>query len=220
MGCSTVLQSMGYACSSTCTPCHAALPTLPTTECTILDPVGCAYPHACAIRRCRRYPEQPQFFLNSTVSALGLDVVTNMLAWFNALPSARRAVVYGFTLLNEPGHLMVHPIGRPDIQLLPSNEPILEWLRASTEIYNRTVVLPAKAAGLTVPLLYLNVIETAFPGVDQAQVADTMAQAVATTVGLGGEDWAVKARHARVDNGFFRSPRSSPHVSRLLVVLA
>ena len=140
-----------------------------------------------------RYPEQPQFFLNSTASNHGLEVVTNMLAWFNALPSARRAVVYGFTLLNEPGHLMVHPIGRPDIQLLPSNEPIIEWLRAATDIYNRTIVLPAKASGLAVPLLYLNLIETAFPGVDQHQVWDTMAQAVGTTIGLGGEDWAVSA---------------------------
>jgi hypothetical protein len=139
-----------------------------------------------------RYPEQPQFFLNSTASNHGLEVVTNMLAWFNALPSARRAVVYGFTLLNEPGHLMVHPIGRPDIQLLPSNEPIIEWLRVATDIYNRTIVLPAKAGGLAVPLLYLNLIETAFPGVDQHQVWDTMAQAVGTTIGLGGEDWAVK----------------------------
>ena len=139
-----------------------------------------------------RYPEQPQFFLNSTASNHGLEVVTNMLAWFNALPSARRAVVYGFTLLNEPGHLMVQPIGRPDIQLLPSNEPIIEWLRAATDIYNRTIVLPAKAGGLAVPLLYLNLIETAFPGVDQDQVWDTMAQAVGTTIGLGGEDWAVK----------------------------
>lgn len=59
------------------------------------------------------FPAEPLFFANSSARALGLDVIRNMLGWFEALPPALQETIYGFTLLNEPGLGLVKGGGPP-----------------------------------------------------------------------------------------------------------
>lgn len=92
-----------------------------------------------------------------------------MLGWYTALPAALQDVVYGFTVLNEPGLGVVSgggPPPRPGNTGLPDNSLILQWLAEAVGIYKASVVNTRTAAKQQVPLLYMNMHESAFPGID------------------------------------------------------
>ena len=74
-------------------------------------------------------------------------------------PRGARAGVDGFTLLNEPAHML------PD-----KLETMKRWYVDAVEDYRKLIVAPARAAGEPTPRLYVNLIETA--GWDVDQMAD------------------------------------------------
>lgn len=49
------------------------------------------------------FPAHCKFWENKTASKNGLALVENMLFWFDDLDGDLKAVVHGFTLMNEPG---------------------------------------------------------------------------------------------------------------------
>ena len=69
-----------------------------------------------------------------------------MMRWYGALAPASRAAVGGFTLLNEPAHLMEEKRGA-----------MLAWYASAVDDYRRLVVETSPAPP---PTLFVNFIET------------------------------------------------------------
>ena len=126
------------------------------------------------------FPQKPLFFENATAQSIGLQVIDNMLSWYNALNPARRAAVYGFTLLNEPGHLMVPG-------MIPTAAPIVSWLRDAVALYEKKVVTGVESP----PMLLMNLIGTAFNYPACSDQVACMVNVTAVDLDLAHKDWAV-----------------------------
>lgn len=105
------------------------------------------------------YPAPPAFWDDARLMSLGRGVLRSMMQWFRELPAEARAGVDGFTLLNEPAHML------PD-----KLETMKRWYVDAVEDYRKLIAAPARAAGESTPHLYVNLIETA--GWDVDQMAD------------------------------------------------
>jgi len=135
------------------------------------------------------YPLPPQFFSNAAAASYGFQVVQNMLDWYMGLAAERKKVVHGFTLMNEPGHLIVP-------QYIPTADPIVRWLQQAVALYEQQVVMKMTDP----PLLYMNMIDTAygvFPQtcvkqkIDPNDKLQCMAHVLAKDCGLANKSWAV-----------------------------
>jgi len=136
------------------------------------------------------FPLPPVFFTHPGAKEYGLQIASNMLRWYRALPASLQGVIQGFTLLNEPGHLLVPAY-------MPNAQPIMEWLVQAVDIY-RSEVVEHVPAGQQVPLLFMNLIETAFPGgctlsngTNATDPVDCMTFAMAVDMKLANTSWAV-----------------------------
>eukprot|EP01065_Artemidia_motanka_P035653 TRINITY_DN43553_c0_g1_i1.p1 TRINITY_DN43553_c0_g1~~TRINITY_DN43553_c0_g1_i1.p1 ORF type:complete len:520 (+),score=145.98 TRINITY_DN43553_c0_g1_i1:58-1560(+) len=139
------------------------------------------------------FPKDPIFFLNAKARAKGVEVVRNMVRWYKGLPDDLKAAVHGFTVLNEPGHLIVEPLvpGRP--RVTGGNlSVVLSWLSAAVDAYEAELSPSASSAP---PLLYMNLIETAFMGGDPDALWQRLASAAGQTLGLANKPWAVLDVH-------------------------
>ena len=106
------------------------------------------------------YPAPPAFWDDARLMSLGRGVLRSMMQWFRELPAETRAGVDGFTLLNEPAHML------PD-----KLETMKRWYvgrRRGLPKVDRSA--RARSRGESTPHLYVNLIETA--GWDVDQMAD------------------------------------------------
>ena len=141
------------------------------------------------------FPANPQFFSNASARALGLDVVRNMMNWYRSLPDDLQPTVWGFTLLNEPGLGVVSSGAgingggvRKGNTALPDNKPVLQWLGQAVAIFKGALTdLTGAPRGPNMPLLYMNLHESAFPGPDSLGQMGEACKAF----GLSGMPWAV-----------------------------
>jgi len=124
------------------------------------------------------YPNKCTFYSEDSSRQLGLDVVSNMMQWWEDLPTNLKAAVHGFTVLNEPGLGMVY-------DLPGGNTTIVSWLKEAVQVFEG-YALEGAAEGVEPPLLYLNLHESAFPGDALPQMAE-----VYQNLGLSGKNWAV-----------------------------
>ena len=79
---------------------------------------------------------------------MGLRVVRDAADFYRRLPDTLKSSIHGFTLMNEPGHLLE---GR--------RAQVLEWVAAAADAYREDVVSKVPR-GVMVPFLYVNLIET------------------------------------------------------------
>ena len=143
------------------------------------------------------FPADPVFFSNTSAQALGLSVVRNMMSWYTSLPADLQPTVWAFTLLNEPGLGVVSSGSgingggvRKGNTALPNNKPVIAWLAQAVEIFKAELTAGASGAprGPNMPLLYMNLHESAFPGVDSL---GQMGRACKESFGLAGMPCAV-----------------------------
>ena len=104
------------------------------------------------------YPAPPAFWDDARLMSLGRGVLRSMMQWFRELPAEARAGVDGFTLLNEPAHML------PD-----KLETMKRWYVDAVEDYRKLIVAPARRRASR-RRAYVNLIETA--GWDVDQMAD------------------------------------------------
>ena len=95
------------------------------------------------------FPNEPKFWDDEKLMTMGRGVVREMLRWYLALPDFSRRAIKGFTLLNEPAHLL------PD-----KKETMLDWYAGAVEDYRTLIAEPAKLAGEQTPRLLVNFIDT------------------------------------------------------------
>ena len=112
------------------------------------------------------FPSPPTFWDDPTLMTIGRGVVREMLRWYLALPETSRAAVGGFTLLNEPAHLL------PD-----KRDVMLDWLAGAAADFRALVVDPARRVGARPPRLVVNLIETC--GLNVYNMAEWMARTFA-----------------------------------------
>ena len=93
------------------------------------------------------FPAKPVFWESADLMSKGQQVVANMLHWYNDLSPELKKGVHGFTLMNEPSHL-----------LKQYESTMVSWLTTATDTYRKMVAVN----GGDVPLLYVNLIGTAF----------------------------------------------------------
>jgi hypothetical protein len=125
------------------------------------------------------FPSPPAFWDDPTLMTIGRGVVREMLRWYLALPETSRAAVGGFTLLNEPAHLL------PD-----KRDVMLDWLAGAVADFRALVVEPAKQAGAQPPRLLVNLIDTC--GLNVYNMAEWMARTFAADE---LQSWAVLDTH-------------------------
>ena len=97
------------------------------------------------------FPHPPAFWNegNEKVRELGLQSLHRMFKWYNSLRESDKNFVEGFTLLNEPAHL------------LPAKKDVmLEWMGKAIYAYRQVVARRREHKGLRVPRLYVNLIDT------------------------------------------------------------
>jgi hypothetical protein len=123
------------------------------------------------------FPEPPIFWEREDAKDYALEVITNMLSWYSDLPSDMQDVIHGFTLVNEPAHLL------PQYK-----DQVVDWLG------NHAVPLFSRHfQGYPNKYLYVNLIETMLTS-DQPDRIQQLAQ-VMQEIGLSGKDWAVLDVH-------------------------
>jgi len=141
----------------------------------------------------------PTFRDDPKVMAVGRGIVRRMLHWYAALPPDLKAAVGGFTLLNEPAHLMPK-----------KKDVMLGWMGDVIGDYRALVAGPNAAAGEKVPKLYVNLIETS--GLHVRDMAAFM-QRTFSAAELG--DWAAMDLHMYLawahNGGASRRATCSPH---------
>lgn len=98
------------------------------------------------------FPNEPMFFKQIELMQMGDQILANMFAFYNNLAPELKNSVTGFTLLNEPAHMV------PD-----DAQTMLSWLGSAADAYRTAVVSPCQAANIPVPLLYVNLIATSVP---------------------------------------------------------
>ena len=125
------------------------------------------------------FPSPPAFWDDPTLMTIGRGVVREMLRWYLALPETSRAAVGGFTLLNEPAHLL------PD-----KRDVMLDWLAGAVADFRALVVDPAQRVGTSPPRLFVNLIETC--GLNVYNMAEWMARTFAADE---LQSWAVLDTH-------------------------
>ena len=125
------------------------------------------------------FPSPPTFWDDPTLMTIGRGVVREMLRWYLALPETSRAAVGGFTLLNEPAHLL------PD-----KRDVMLDWLAGAAADFRALVVDPARRVGARPPRLVVNLIETC--GLNVYNMAEWMARTFAADE---LQSWAVLDTH-------------------------
>ena len=125
------------------------------------------------------FPSPPTFWDEPTLMTIGRGVVREMLRWYLALPETSRAAVGGFTLLNEPAHLL------PD-----KRDVMLDWLAGAAADFRALVVDPAQRVGTRPPRLFVNLIETC--GLNVYNMAEWMARTFAADE---LQSWAVLDTH-------------------------
>ncbi len=125
------------------------------------------------------FPSPPTFWDDPTLMTIGRGVVREMLRWYLALPETSRAAVGGFTLLNEPAHLL------PD-----KRDVMLDWLAGAAADFRALVVDPAQRVGTRPPRLFVNLIETC--GLNVYNMAEWMARTFAADE---LQSWAVLDTH-------------------------
>jgi len=125
------------------------------------------------------FPSPPTFWDDPTLMTIGRGVVREMLRWYLALPETSRAAVGGFTLLNEPAHLL------PD-----KRDVMLDWLAGAAADFRALVVDPAQRVGTSPPRLFVNLIETC--GLNVYNMAEWMARTFAADE---LQSWAVLDTH-------------------------
>ena len=109
------------------------------------------------------FPHPPAFWNegNEKVRELGLQSLHRMFKWYNSLRESDKNFVEGFTLLNEPAHL------------LPAKKDVmLEWMGKAIYAYRHVVARRREHKGLRVPRLYVNLIDTS--GVRVTEFGDLM----------------------------------------------
>ena len=107
------------------------------------------------------FPREPRFWDDDNLKIIGRGVLREMMRWYVELPEDLKKAVAGFTLLNEPAHLM------PE-----KKEEMLAWYEGAVQDYKNILVAANNAANLPVPKLYVNMIDTS--GVDFIQHAALM----------------------------------------------
>jgi len=95
------------------------------------------------------FPNEPMFFKQTELMQMGDGILDNMFAFYNDLTPELRDTVSGFTLLNEPAHMV------PDDSLTMQG-----WLAAAAARYRDVIVTPRQEQKLSVPLLFVNLIST------------------------------------------------------------
>ena len=125
------------------------------------------------------FPSPPTFWDDPTLMTIGRGVVREMLRWYLALPETSRAAVGGFTLLNEPAHLL------PD-----KRDVMLDWLAGAAADFRALVVDPAQRVGTRPPRLFVNLIETC--GLNVYNMAEWMARTFAADE---LQSWAILDTH-------------------------
>jgi len=108
------------------------------------------------------FPHRPAFWDNEKTQILGLHSARKMLEWYNDLAEADKDFVDGFTLLNEPAHMM------PE-----KKEVMLNWMAKAIYMYREIVVRPRESMKRPVPKLYVNLMNTA--GIAQNEYGKLMA---------------------------------------------
>ena len=94
-------------------------------------------------------PHPPAFWDDEKLQDVGINAIHSMFKWYNHLTEADKDFVDGFTLLNEPAHLM--PAKR---------DAMLAWMEKAIFAYRQLVARPREMAGKRVPKLYVNLMET------------------------------------------------------------
>lgn len=125
------------------------------------------------------FPNAPRFWDDDNLKAVGRGILREMMHWYVGLPPDLKKAVSGFTLLNEPAHF-----------LRDKKQSMLAWYAAAVRDYRDVVVAANVQAGLPVPKLYVNMIETS--GMDVRQTAAFMKNHF-TPAELA--DWAVMDVH-------------------------
>mmetsp|Transcript_5953 Transcript_5953/g.11279 ORF Transcript_5953/g.11279 Transcript_5953/m.11279 type:complete len:463 (-) Transcript_5953:46-1434(-) len=97
------------------------------------------------------FPSTPMFWDSGDLLNQGLDIVTALCDFYLGLDSSLQSHVTGVTLINEPAHNM-----NSEGAL---TEKLTAWLSQAIDIYRQKVVLAAE--NVPVPMLYVNLIETA-----------------------------------------------------------
>ena len=92
------------------------------------------------------FPRPPIFWDDQKLMTIGRGALREMMRWYGALAPASRAAVGGFTLLNEPAHLMEE-----------KRSAMLAWYASAVDDYRRLVVETSPAPP---PTLFVNFIET------------------------------------------------------------
>ena len=108
------------------------------------------------------FPHRPAFWDDEKTQILGLHSARKMLEWYNDLAEADKDFVDGFTLLNEPAHMM------PE-----KKEVMLKWMAKAIYMYREIVVRPRESMKRPVPKLYVNLMNTA--GIAQNEYGKLMA---------------------------------------------
>jgi len=94
-------------------------------------------------------PHPPAFWDDAKLQDVGVNAIHSMFKWYNHLTEDDKDFVDGFTLLNEPAHLM--PAKR---------DAMLAWMEKAIFAYRQLVARPREMAGKRVPKLYVNLMET------------------------------------------------------------
>ena len=105
-------------------------------------------------------PHPPAFWDDAKLQDVGVNAIHSMFKWYNHLTEADKDFVDGFTLLNEPAHLM--PAKR---------DAMLAWMEKAIFAYRQLVARPREMAGKRVPKLYVNLMETS--GLSRTRVRET-----------------------------------------------
>lgn len=95
------------------------------------------------------FPSTPMFWDDEELQQQGLDIVTNMMDFYDNLDEETRAGIVGMTLMNEPAHNMAD---KADL--------MTEWIANASDIFRERIVKVRGAASLPFPKLYVNLIET------------------------------------------------------------
>ena len=94
-------------------------------------------------------PHPPAFWDDAKLQDVGVNAIHSMFKWYNHLTEDDKDFVDGFTLLNEPAHLM--PAKR---------DAMLAWMEKAIFAYRQLVARPREMSGKRVPKLYVNLMET------------------------------------------------------------
>ncbi|CAE7376414.1 EXG1 [Symbiodinium sp. CCMP2592] len=108
------------------------------------------------------YPERPVFWTEdvqlgkkprSSLQYAGLLIVDAAIAWIEGLSGAAKKAVYGLSPMNEPAHLA--GFQNPTFA---DHKVVLSWLETATKKFSRSKLVKQDVK------MYMQVIETAFPG--------------------------------------------------------